>query len=174
MQAKYYVREMRKEDSTTVLNLAMKSWKYTYKDIFTESFIESYVKRAYRPESLENIIEHANLGLSKFLVLVEKDRERIAGYAQIGYDRYWETRKKMNPLRLFRIYLDPKILGKGLGNLLLEKAEEFVKQENQTSYIVGVHEKNTIGLRFYKRMGFKMTSKVTDAEGEIYFKKTIE
>ncbi len=169
MQVVYKVRELQKEDIESILALAMKSWKYTYKEIFSESFIDAYVKRAYKKESLLKIFNHTQQGYSKFLVLLEQDSDKLVGFAQIGYDNYWKTGKKNLPLRLFRIYLDPELVGKGLGQLLLEKVEDFVRQEGQTTYIVGVHEKNTLGLRFYEKMDFKQITKESDAEGEIYF-----
>lgn len=173
MQVLYQVRELQQDDLESVLALAMKSWNYTYKEIFTKSFIEAYVKRAYKKESLLKILNHTKLGYSKFFVLVEKESHDLAGYAQIGYDNYWVTGKKNLPLRLFRIYLDPELLGKGLGKTLLEKVEEFVRQEGQQRYIVGVHEKNTIGLRFYEKRGFVPITKESGAEGEIYFEKNV-
>ena len=174
MKSEYCVRELQQGDSDRIFNLAMESWKYTYKNIFSEDFIESYVNRAYRKESLENIFSFAKQGLTKFFVLLERKSETVSGFAQIGYDRFWESGEKTLPLRLFRIYLNPQILGGGLGTLLLKKVEEFVRQEQQISYIVGVHERNTIGLRFYEKMGFKTTTIESDAEGEIYFEKMID
>ena len=171
MLTSYYVRDMKKEDLIAVLNLAMESWKYTYKDIFSESFIEAYVTKAYKSESLLKILEYTRNGYSSFLVLEELEKKALIGFAQIGYDNYWKTGKKELPIRLFRIYLQPEVLGKGLGKLLLEKAEAFVRQEGQKKYIVGCHEKNTIGLRFYEKMGFSAITKESDTEGELYFIK---
>ena len=174
MKSVYYVRELQQGDSDSIFNLAMISWKYTYKNIFSEDFIESYLNRVYRKESIENIFSLAKQGLTKFFVLLESKTETVSGFAQVGYDKFWELGEKNLPLRLFRIYLDPQILRKGLGTLLLKKVEEFVRQERQISYIVGVHEKNRIGLRFYKKMGFKATTIESDAEGEIYFEKILD
>ena len=174
MEPVYFVRKLQKEDCAIIHDLAMKSWKYTYREIFDTDFIENYVNRAYRKESLENIVEQEKKGLCKFYVLEKQKEMKLVGYAQIGYDRYWETGKKINDLRLFRIYLDPECIGKRLGSLLLENIEQFVLQEGLTSYIVGVHEKNTIGLRFYQKMGFSLITKTSDAEGEVYLRKQLE
>ena len=174
MEPNFFVRDLHKEDVDVIHDLAMKSWKYTYREIFTKDFIENYVNRAYRKENLENTVEQEKKGLFKFYVLEKQDEMKLVGFAQIGYDRYWETGKRENDLRLFRIYLDPEYIGKRLGNLLLENVEQFVAQEGLTSYIVGVHEKNIIGLRFYQKMGFILTSKTSDAEGEIYLRKQLE
>ena len=78
------------------------------------------------------------------------------------------------PLQLFRIYLDPEILGIGFGKMLLEKVEQYIKEEKQDQYIVGVHEKNVIGRRFYEKNDFILISKISDAEGEIYYKKQLD
>ena len=174
MKSVYYVRELQQGDSDTIFTLAMTLWKFTYENIFSEDFIESYVNRAYRKESIENIVSLAKQGLTKFFVLLDNTTEIISGFAQIGYDRFWESKQKILPLRLFRVYLEPKIIGKGLGKLLLKKVEDFVRQEEQLSYIVGVHEQNTIGLKFYKKMGFIATSLQSDAEREIYFEKKLD
>lgn len=173
MSAEYVVRTIREEEIDLILPLAMKSWKFTYQDIFSNEFIENHVSRAYRKENLKKIMGQSVNGLTTFYVLVEVKTNLVRGYAQIGYDRFWETGEKRLPLRLFRIYLDPEILGKGLGKLLLDQVEQFVRKTGMESYIVGVHEKNTIGLRFYKKSGFNPLTLKTDAEGEIYFIKNL-
>ena len=173
MQDQFLIREIQLDEIELILPLAMKSWKYTYKNIYSEDFIENYVNRAYRKESLQNIKEQSRKGLTLFVVLVNQLNGNLVGFAQVGYDRFWESGEKALPLRLFRIYLDPAILGRGLGSLLLEKVEEFVRKTGEKSYIVGVHENNSIGLRFYEKMGFMAILKESDAEGEIYYKKEL-
>lgn len=173
MKDNYFVRPLEAGDIDEILPLAMKSWKYTYKGIYEDGFIENYVNRAYRRESLTSIKDQSIKGLTLFVVLVEQATNSIKGFAQVGYDRFWEHKDKNLTIRLFRIYLDPKILGQGLGKLLLEQIEEFVRQTGKDRYIVGVHEKNVIGLKFYEKQGFKAISTTSDAEGEIFFEKIL-
>ena len=92
----------------------------------------------------------------------------------MGYEKYYETGEKNLPMQLFRIYLEPEILGIGLGKMLLENVEQFVKQEKQDSYIVGVHERNVIGRKFYEKNGFIILTKISDTEGEIYYRKYLD
>lgn len=173
MQESYTVCSLVMEDLDKILPLALKSWKFTYKDIYTEDFIDTYVSRVYRKDSLSSILKQSTNDLTSFVVLVEQVTNSIKGFAQVGYEKYWEHGDKKSPVRLFRIYLDPEILGKGLGELLLVQVEEFVRRENKNRYIVGVHEKNIIGLRFYAKHGFEVISKTSDAEGEIFFEKKL-
>lgn len=169
----YFARELEKQDANSIHDLAMLAWKYTYKEIYSEDFIENYVNRSYRIEAVERIVDQTSSGLTGFYVLVERKSTEICGFAQVGYNEYWQTGQKNLPLRLFRIYLCPEKIGKGLGGLLLEKIEGFVRQEKQDMYIVGVHEKNMIGRHFYEKNGFILINKKSDAEGEIYYRKKI-
>ena len=173
MQKKFLIRDLQKEDIQTIHTLAKKSWKFAYKDIYSDDFIEKHFTTAYSASSLEKNLAKVKEGFSRFIVLKEIDPNKILGFAQIGYDNYWITGKKELPLRLFRIYLDPDEIGKGLGKILLQEVEKFVIQESQTSYIVGVHEKNKLGLRFYEKMGFNSITKESEVDGEIFFKKDL-
>lgn len=169
----YFTRELKKQDANSIHDIAMLAWKHTYKEIYSEDFIETYVNRSYRVDAVQRIVDQASSGFTRFYVLVERKSTEICGFAQVGYDEYWETGKKNLPLRLFRIYLQPGKIGKGLGNLLLEKIEEFVREEKQESYIVGVHEKNMTGRHFYEKNEFVLISKESDAEGEIFYEKKV-
>ena len=60
MNNSYYVRELQREDAPYIHDLAMKSWKYTYKEIFTEEFMETYINRVYRTEVIERIVDQVN------------------------------------------------------------------------------------------------------------------
>jgi hypothetical protein len=173
MKQKYVIREIVTSDCQQISEIAKKSWLFTYKGIYEEDFILKHIQKSYTVDSLKKNILSVDEGFSKFFVLVQGDSNHILGFAQVGYNAYWENGKNNLPLRLFRIYLDPEELGKGLGNLLLQKVEEFVLAEEQKSYIVGVHEKNSIGLRFYEKNGFEYISKKSDREGEIYLKKNL-
>ena len=70
----------------------------------------------------------------------------VIGYAHVGKRRAgWE---------LFRIYLLPRYIGKGIGKRLMQLCEKALKGKRANSYFLFVHSGNKLGKAFYLRNGF--------------------
>ena len=150
------LRPFSKKDAPQVKKAALASWSFTYKDIFSETIIRDFVNTNYNIDLLCNIEKWVAKGFTKFVVAENKNE--ILGFAQIGFENYWNQtiiRDKCR-IKLFRIYLVPEYLGKGIGKRLWASMEEFVLQNGKFNYYLSVHKENQIGLKFYRKNGFKI------------------
>ncbi len=134
------VRLFKSDDATAVAAVARKAWHYTYKDIFSKEKIEEFLAAHYVPS---NLVEGNTLRNSFW---VAEDKGKVIGYIQIG--------QFQGKMKLFRMYLDPDYIGKGVGSMLLETAEKFMVQHGVKKYVLEVHPQNKLGLSFYRRKGF--------------------
>ena len=66
-----------------------------------------------------------------------------------------------NALEVERIYLRTNFQHRGLGNVLLDFAEERAREEGKDYLWLGVYEKNIPAQHFYKRHGFEKVSEHT-------------
>ena len=108
-------RQLTPADVEGVYAAALEAWRFTYQGIFDRDFIERFVQANYAPEYLLALTPLVLAGQMFFQVAVEQGA--IAGFCQIGLrDRGGE---------LFRIYLRPASIGRGIGRTLLEQGRRF-------------------------------------------------
>lgn len=138
-------RSFIKEDADEVYAIALEAWRHTYKGIFDDEFIEKFVNENYAPKGLVSLVPNIESGKMFFDVAV--DKSHIIGFSNIG-DRGqgWE---------LFRIYLLPAYIGKGVGKRLLRLGEAFLRSKDANKYFCFVHKDNRLGINFYLRNGFR-------------------
>lgn len=146
-------------DAEEVSDIALQAWKFTYKGIFDNYFIEKFIQRNYAPEGL---IQQVNSDRSYFHLALAKDR--IIGFINIG--------RRGDAIELFRIYLKPIYVGKGIGKKLLELGEDYIRAQGETKYYCFVHQKNKLGKDFYLRQKFVHIPE-KDHEDEWYMEKQL-
>lgn len=131
-----YSRELRR--------VALESWLYTYRNIYTRAYINRFIRENYKISTLKALEKFVDSGVISFNVAVFEGK--LIGFCQFGRDREFT---------LLRIYLKPEWMGRGIGSALLERGEEWVKEKGGKSYIVNVQKDNVIGINFYRKKGFK-------------------
>lgn len=136
-------RKMHLEDAEMIIQTALEGWEYTYKDIFSPDFIQNYISNSYSLERLQGIAPAVAENRLFFDVAVAE--EIIVGFCNIGLKPHPE---------LYRIYLRPAYIGKGIGTTLIQRGEDFLTTHNIVSYQCYVHKDNEQGKKFYIRQGF--------------------
>jgi diamine N-acetyltransferase len=151
-----------KGDAEEVFNVAMASWKHTYKDIFSTEEIESFVSKNY---SISGLIELLPLIEAKeMFFFVAVDGGKVVGFNNVA--------DRGQGMRILRIYLLPEYIGKGIGKKLLELGEQFVKEKGGKSYFCFVNERNTSSIHFYEKNGF-IHKPERDKQGEWFMEKEL-
>lgn len=167
-------REFQEKDAEEIQQVAKQAWLFTYKNIFSNEFIDHFIKTNYDPKNLVRIVKFMEKGLTSFQLAI--DTEKIVGYMHIGYTNYqMSTQSDISPIELHRIYLLPQYISKGIGKELLNLAEKFVLSKDHHMYSCFVHKKNVIGQKFYFKNGFiHIPEKDHVPEEELYLLKKLE
>ena len=108
------------------------------------------VNKYYSDKSLQNSLESVRKRKDCFIV-AEKNK-KIIGFIHAGM-------KTKNTGELHRFYLDTKFIGKGIGKLLLVKAEKFLKSKGCRKYFTFVNKNGKRAPEFYMRNGFQRVPK---------------
>ena len=156
------IRPIKEPDVSEIYAVALAAWRYTYRNIFDEQFIEHFVNQNYAPERLLSLFPLLQIGTIYFNVA--EHNSNIVGFCNIGIDRQMAE--------LYRIYLLPDYIGQGLGRRLLERGEEFLREHGVNNYYCFVHKDNELGKRFYARSGFQHLPE-KDHEDEWYMQKKL-
>ena len=129
--------------------MALEGWLWSYNYLPAEE-LTKLVKRYYSDKSLEKSLTNVTNG-KDFFVVAEKS-DKIIGFIHAGI-------KTKNTGELHRFYLDTKFIGKGLGKMLLIKAEKFLINKGLKKYFTFVNKHGKRAPEFYIRNGFQRIPK---------------
>lgn len=130
-----------KDNLQEISNVYEQSWKYAYKDIIPQSFLDSIPKGTWA--------DNINRKDRKSIVVLENNL--IIGTSSFcksrwkSYDNYGE---------IISIYFLPEYIGRGYGKALLDKAIEELKLLGFEFVLLWVLEKNYGARKFYEKYGF--------------------
>lgn len=155
------VLPFKKSFARSVRKIAEKSWNYTYRDIYSNSFIDEFIAENYRLSNLALLEKYVVDGTISFNVAVAN--RKIVGFCHFG---------KEKEFTLYRIYLLPDWIGKGIGSDLLNEGEQWVRASGGSSYILRVQKKNSTGIRFYEKSGFERYPDL-DRDDDLCYRKNL-
>lgn len=124
---------------------------------FSEAFSagntgENMTKYLEESFSLEKLTVELNSKKSEFYFAVID--HNIIGYLKLNFGEAQTELKDDKALEIERIYVLQKFHGKNVGQLLYEKAIQIAKHMNVDYVWLGVWEKNTRAINFYRKNGF--------------------
>ncbi len=158
MSSSLKFRSLRKKDFERVHEIALKGWYYSYNYLLNEPTqkrlntqkMAEILDIYYSDKSLWKSLEEVKAGRGCFLV-VEKNKE-IIGFIHVSV-------KSKNLGELRRFYLDTNFIGKGIGKMLMQTAEKFLKSKKCKKYYTFVNKRGKRAPEFYLRNGFQRVPK---------------
>ena len=140
----YLIRKAESRDKGDIANIYVESWKFTYKGIIPQDFLDGldkdkYLARMsgeYVPDEVVFEVDGQVAGLAKLIDYRDDDLEDSGG--------------------IKTIYFLPQYIGKGYGIILLKWLVEKARSDGLRNIIVwGLSENKRAG-RAYKKAGFIM------------------
>jgi GNAT superfamily N-acetyltransferase len=150
------VREVSEEELWQVRELAIQIFPVTYQDIVENRQIDYMMDLIYSPEALIVQLDAGQI----FLIIYSEGM--AAGFA--SYTRLNEA----GDYKLNKIYLDPRLQGRGLGKWLLYDVISRVKTEGGRALQLNVNRHNK-ARGFYENMGFSLLKEELLDIGNGYF-----
>ncbi len=132
------------DDRMAVSKIYEESWKYAYKGIIPQNYLDSIPEGRWAP----------NLDNPGWKTLVCMDAGRIVGTSSFCESRFQQFHGWGE---IVSIYLLPNFMGKGYGKLLLETAVSELKSLGYKDIFLWVLEENIKARLFYERFGFTPT-----------------
>jgi ribosomal protein S18 acetylase RimI-like enzyme len=137
-------KQIRRSDFEHVRGLALKGWYFSYKHLKEED-LKALVEEYYSDESLEKQLNTVETGNQSFVLAFDKDK--LVGFCSIVL--------KGKKGELLGLYIEPDLIGKGLGKRLLATGEDYLKSKSVSDYFTFVNKHNKLGIDFYLKNGFK-------------------
>lgn len=131
-------------DFETIRDLAYAVWPGTYGHILSKDQLDFMLSSFYSAETLAKTVDNGHQ-----YVLVVEDGKPL-GF--MGYEHHY----KGNPVtRLHKIYVLPETQGKGIGKMLIDKAEALARENESRALSLNVNRYNN-ALGFYQKIGFEI------------------
>ena len=92
--------------------------------------------------------------MRNFRILFSKHEGKVIGYLKVNLRQPKTIINSKIALEVERIYGLEEFQGKKIGKILIKKAKEISKQKKAKFIGLGVWEKNTKAIQFYKKNGF--------------------
>jgi len=137
-------RQIEEGDFGAVHDLALKGWVFAYKHIGEEK-LKELVDDYYSYDKLKESLKNVESGNQFFLLAF--DEGKFVGFCSVVVSG-----------ELLGLYIEPELVGQGLGKSLLKKGEEFLVGKNIGKYFTFVNKHNSLGFDFYVRNEFKRFS----------------
>ncbi|MEM0157731.1 MAG: GNAT family N-acetyltransferase [Thermoplasmataceae archaeon] len=139
------IKKLTAEDVETLIGIARDSWKWAYRDIYSNDFIESWIREKYSKDKLLNEIIRSQTDLDIIF---------LGSFSESTMTGFVELKTSANKAELLRFYLKPEYTHGGIGKLLLLEAEKIMKKKGIVECSLCVHQQNGVAVSFYKKNGF--------------------
>ena len=137
------------DDYSAIRNIYERSWKFAYKGIIPQDYLDNIPKTKWGG----NILKNGRTEIGAFI------DGKIVGTASFCSSR-WE---KFNSCgEVVTIYLLPEYMGKGIGTMLMDACVQELQLLGFTTIILWVLEDNYRARRFYEKYGYICTDDFMD------------
>ena len=151
--------ELLSAESLEILrNVAFKVWPQTFASILSQEQINYMMNMMYAPSVLA-----AELANGVHFEIIRIDGEPS------GYISYSQYDKKTNTAKLHKVYLLPGFHSLGIGQMMLEHAQQQCRNMGFDVILLTVNKHNERAIRAYKRNGFVTTAAVSTPIGSGFF-----
>ena len=143
------IRKVRSEEVVALQTFSKNTFFSTYASENTKEDMDAYLTENFNIDRLRNSL----LNPDSFYYFAIHN-EAIIGYLKVNRGMAQTDNVLPKALEIERIYISTPFQGKGTGKLLLQKAIEKAHSLKINTLWLGVWEKNTKAIAFYKKHNF--------------------
>jgi len=138
------------QDLHKLKDISIQTFDDTFRTKNKPENIDTYLKSAFQLSLLEKELKHPS---SEFYFIYYNNQ--VAGYLKLNILDAQTEKRNQNALEIERIYLLSSFQKKGLGGELIRFAFKRARDLGKQTIWLGVWEKNTNAIAFYKKYGFE-------------------
>ncbi|WP_025743523.1 GNAT family N-acetyltransferase [Aquimarina pacifica] len=139
------------EDLNELIKISITTYKNSFSKVNTYENMQSYLDSSFDRDKLCKELNDTN---SEFYF--SKFNEETTGYFKINFGTSQTDLRETTGMELERIYIVEKFQGKKNGQAIMNYILEIARNRNIKYVWLGVWEKNTEAIRFYKKNGFRI------------------
>jgi diamine N-acetyltransferase len=143
------IRSVTLDDMLQLQEIGRKTFSETFSAVNTEENMLKYLNEGFSTEKLSLELEDKNAAF----YFAEMDKT-VIGYLKLNVGSSQTELQDDQALEIERIYVAQAFHGKGVGQLLYDKAIQIARQQNAEYVWLGVWEENQRAISFYRKNGF--------------------
>ncbi len=145
----YEVSKVSASDAVLLQIIGKQTFYEAFKDDNSIEDLNQYLNESFSFQKITEELKNVN---SEFYFA--KSNDQVIGYFKINFGKSQTELSEKNGLEIERIYLLKQFYGKNAWQKLLDKALEIALKNQHDFVWLGVWEKNTRAIHFYKKNGF--------------------
>ena len=139
------------DDVELLRNFAERTFRVAYEAMNEPADFNQYCQEAFSVERVSMEMQHPQ---SVFWLGWQDGK--LAAYLKLNINTYTEAVNSGKTVQIERIYVDPEMQGKGLGERLLDFCYEQAQLLKADSIWLSVWKKNPRAVTFYERCGYEI------------------
>jgi L-amino acid N-acyltransferase YncA len=147
------IRRATAADARGIAEVHVGSWRHAYRGLLPDGFLDR-LSVDEREASWREAFRDRGAG-----VFVAEDAGRVIGFASFGPSRDGDAGPEVGEIPA--IYVDPTVVGAGVGRALLDAAIEAMREAGYRRATLWVLEANAHARRFYERAGWRWDGTVS-------------
>lgn len=144
------IRYATKKDAGLIADISQQTFYETFAADNTKENMHKFLTEQFTKGRL--MMEVGNL---ENTFLLAHNGGEVAGYIKLREAKQPVNLNNARALEIARIYAMANMIGKGVGNLLMQKSISIAKEKGKEVIWLGVWEKNIRAIDFYKKWGFE-------------------
>ncbi|MGL5113678.1 MAG: GNAT family N-acetyltransferase [Flavobacterium sp.] len=145
----FLINKVKLDQITQLQKIGKQTFRETFSDYNSDENICQYLEVGF---ALEKLTEELRNKDAEFYFATHE--HEIIGYLKVNFGDAQTELKENNALEIERIYVVNTFHGKGVGQLLYDKAITIAKEKGVEYIWLGVWEENARAIRFYTKNGF--------------------
>jgi diamine N-acetyltransferase len=146
------IRQATEKDAGLLLDLSAQTFNQAFGNQNSCDNMSAYMASAFTHDQL---VKEIRSTYSVFLMAYIPGQDNPVGYTKLRTGKPVKDLKGAKAIEIHRIYVLQEVIGQGVGKALMERCLEIAQRENYEVIWLGVWEKNTRAIEFYKKWGFK-------------------
>jgi L-amino acid N-acyltransferase YncA len=147
------IRRATAADARGIAEVHVGSWRHAYRGLLPDGFLDR-LSVDEREASWREAFRDRGAG-----VFVAEEDGRVIGFASFGPSRDGDAGPEVGEIPA--IYVDPTVVGAGVGRALLDAAIEAMREAGYRRATLWVLEANAHARRFYERAGWRWDGTVS-------------
>jgi len=144
------IRYATKKDAGLIADISQQTFYETFAADNTKENMHKFLTEQFTKGRL--MMEVGNL---ENTFLLAHNGGEVAGYIKLREAKQPVNLNNARAIEIARIYAMANMIGKGVGNLLMQKSISIAKEKGKEVIWLGVWEKNIRAIDFYKKWGFE-------------------
>lgn len=143
------IRKAEKEDVMAISRIHVDGWKYAYKGILPEDFLQNRSYDEQRDKWNNRYFNNKNT--TELVLVAENDEGAVIGFISV------DTVSNIEGIdgSIGALYIDESNNNKGYGTALFKAAVEILKDQGSRSFVLTAFKENKKACSFYERLGGK-------------------